>query len=207
MLLSRIKKKIQSSMGGIASVAHDFGLTPNSVTITGFLLSILSSLLYISSRLDDLLVPFAASVLLLSGFCDALDGYLATFYDEETVFGGFLDSLLDRYSDSFVICGIIVGRLCDLEWGLLALIGSILVSYARARAEAGNIKMASIGLAERAERVLIICGASYFTFIDRNALAYGMILLAFLTNLTVLQRMLHVYKVTKTARRPRTHSF
>jgi len=202
MLLSRIKKKIQSSMGGIASVAHDLGLTPNSVTITGFLLSILSSLLYIFSRLDDLLVPIAASVLLLSGFCDALDGYLAMFYNEETVFGGFLDSLLDRYSDSFVICGIIVGRLCDLWWGLLALIGSILVSYVRARAEAENIKMASIGLAERAERVLIICGASYFTFIDRNALGYGMILLACLTNLTVLQRMLHVYRVTKTARHP-----
>ena len=202
MLLSRIKKKIQSSIGSIASVAHDIGLTPNSVTTIGFLLSILSSLLYVYSRLDHLLIPVAASVFLLSGFCDALDGYLATFCNEETIFGGFLDSLLDRYSDSFVICGIIVGRLCDLWWGLLALIGSILVSYVRARAEAENIKMASIGLAERAERVLIICGASYFTFIDRNALGYGMILLACLTNLTVLQRMLHVYRVTKTARHP-----
>jgi len=202
MLLSRIKKKIQSSLGSIASVAHDFGLTPNSVTIIGFLLSILSSFLYIYSRSDDLLITVAASVFLLSGFCDALDGYMATLYDEETVFGGFFDSLLDRYSDSFVIFGIIVGGLCDPRWGLLALVGSLLVSYARARAEAGKIKMASIGLAERAERILIICAASYFTFIDRNALAYGMILVAFLTNLTVLQRMLHVYRVTKTARRP-----
>jgi len=183
-------------MKGTATLAHDLGLTPNQVTIIGFLLSILSSFLYILSQFDHQLVQVAASVFLLSGFCDVLDGALATFCDEKTIFGGFLDSLLDRYSDSLVIFGIIVGKLCDLRWGLLALIGSILVSYARARAEVEKIKMASIGLAERTERILIICAASFFTFVNRSALAYGIILLAILTNLTVLQRLLHVYKIT-----------
>jgi len=183
-------------MKGAATFAHDLGLTPNQVTITGFLLSILSSFLYILSQFDHQLIQVAAGIFLLSGFCDVLDGALATFCDEETVFGGFLDSLLDRYSDSLVIFGIIVGRLCDLRWGLLALIGSLLVSYARARAEVEKIKMASIGLAERAERILIISVASFFTFVNSSALAYGIVVLAILTNLTVLQRLLHVYKVT-----------
>lgn len=183
-------------MSRAATLAHDLGLTPNSVTIIGFFLSILSSFLYILSKFDHILISVAASVFLLSGFCDILDGSLAILYSEETTFGGFLDSLLDRYSDSFVICGIIVGGLCDLRWGLLALIGSILVSYARARAEVEKIRMISIGLAERAERILIICAASFFTFVNRGALAYGIVLLALLTNFTVLQRMLHVYKVT-----------
>lgn len=183
-------------MRGAATLAHDLGLTPNSVTIIGFFLSILSSFLYILSQFDYQLIPVAASVFLLSGFCDALDGALATLYNEKTVFGGFLDSLLDRYSDAFIIFGVIAGRFCDLRWGLLALIGSILVSYARARAEVEKIKMASIGLAERAERILIICAASFFTFVNTSALAYGVVLLALLTNLTVLQRILYVYKVT-----------
>lgn len=195
-MLSKIKRRIQSSMTGAATLAHDLGLTPNLVTIIGFILGILSSFLYIFSKFDYVLISVAASVFLLSGFCDILDGSLATLYNEETTFGGFLDSLLDRYSDSFVICGIIVGGLCDLMWGLLALVGSLLVSYARARAEVEKIKIASIGLAERAERILIICAASFFTFVNRSALAYGIVLLAILTNLTVLQRMLHVYKVT-----------
>jgi len=190
-------------MRGAATLAHDLGLTPNSVTIIGFFLSILSSFLYILSQFDFQLIPIAATVFLLSGFCDTLDGALATFCDEKTVFGGFLDSLLDRYSDSFVICGIIAGRLCDLRWGLLALIGSILVSYARARAEVEKIKMASIGLVERAERILIICTASFFTLVNKSTLAYGMVLLAILTNLTVLQRMLHVYKVTSLRKGPK----
>jgi archaetidylinositol phosphate synthase len=183
-------------MRGAATLAHDLGLTPNLVTIIGFFLSILSSFLYILSKFDYMLISVAASVFLLSGFCDILDGSLAILYSEETIFGGFLDSLMDRYSDSFVICGIIVGGLCDLRWGLLALIGSILVSYARARAEVEKIRMISVGLAERAERILIICVASFFTFVNRGALAYGIVLLALLTNFTVLQRMLYVYKVT-----------
>lgn len=195
-MLSKIKRRIQSSMRGAATLAHDLGLTPNSVTTIGFFLSILSSFLYILSQFDYQLIPVAASVFLLSGFCDTLDGVLASLYKEKTVFGGFYDSLLDRYSDSFVIFGIIVGGLCDLRWGLLALIGSILVSYARARAEVEKIKMISIGIAERAERILIICVASFFTFVNRSALAYGIVLLALSTNFTVLQRMLHVYEVT-----------
>ncbi len=195
-MLSKVKEMVRSSISGITGLAHDLGLTPNSISIIGLLLSILSSFIYTFSQSNCLLISIAACVFLLSGLCDVLDGALATLYGEETRFGGFLDSLLDRYSDAFVICGIIMGKLCDIGWGLSALIGSFLVSYARARAEAEGISMESIGLAERAERILIICTASFLSFIDRRTLTYGMISLALLTNLTVLQRMLHVYRVS-----------
>ena len=76
------------------------------------------------------------------------------------MFGGFFDSLLDRYADAFILCGIIFGGLTELHWGLAALIGSLLVSYARAKAEAAEVKMESVGLAERAERIVIIALAS-----------------------------------------------
>jgi archaetidylinositol phosphate synthase len=144
----------------------------------------------------------AAVLLLLSGFCDALDGVLARLYQKTTTFGGFLDSLLDRYADAAVYVGIIVGGLCDALWGLVALTGSLLVSYSRARAEAAGIKMESIGLAERAERIIILAIASLVAFfwqpetewIIMNA---SIILLAILSNLTVLQRSIYAYKKLK----------
>jgi phosphatidylglycerophosphate synthase len=73
----------------------------------------------------------------------------------------------------------------------------LLVSYARARAEAAGIKMETVGLAERAERIIIIAVASLAQIFWQNALEAAMILLAVLTNLTVLQRSLYAYKALK----------
>ena len=102
-------------------------------------------------------------LLLASGFCDALDGTLARLYQQTTTFGGFLDSLLDRYADATILSGIILGELCNLFWGLTALTGSLLVSYTRARAEAAGVKMETVGIAERAERLVILATASFLS--------------------------------------------
>jgi archaetidylinositol phosphate synthase len=138
-------------------------------------------------------------LLLASGFCDALDGVIARVYQQTTIFGGFLDSLLDRYADAAVYVGIIVGGLCDTLWGLIALTGSLLVSYCRARAEAAGIKMETIGLAERAERILIIAIATLIAYFwqPTTVINASIILLAILTNLTVAQRSIYAYKKLK----------
>ena len=73
----------------------------------------------------------------------------------------------------------------------------MMVSYTRARAEAAGIKMESVGLAERAERMLILAAVSIIGFFWLPALGYGIALLAVLSNLTVIQRTLHVYKTLK----------
>ncbi|MDH5634512.1 MAG: CDP-alcohol phosphatidyltransferase family protein, partial [Candidatus Bathyarchaeota archaeon] len=118
-----------------------------------------------------------------------------------TVFGGFLDSMLDRYADALVLAGIILGFFITdpfgLFWGLLALIGSLLVSYSRARAEAAGVKMETIGLAERAERIIILVIASLVTLIWSDALWWSLVLLAVLTNLTVLQRAVYFRKASR----------
>jgi archaetidylinositol phosphate synthase len=107
---------------------------------------------------------------------------------------------LDRYADAAVYVGIIVGELCKPPiWGLIALTGSLLVSYSRARAEAAGVKMESIGLAERAERIIILAIASLVAFFwqPETAITAGIILLAILSNLTVLQRSVYAYKKLK----------
>jgi len=110
-----------------------------------------------------------------------------------------LDSVLDRYADAAVYVGIIVGGLCNVLWGLIAMIGSLLVSYSRARAEAAGIKMESVGLAERAERMIILLAATLIAVFWKpvTVMSVGVILLAILSNLTVLQRGLYVYRKSK----------
>ena len=196
-MLTKLKKKVQEKLKAEAEIAHKLGLTPNTTSLIGISLAILSALAYTQWHTHTLYLLLATTLLLLSGFCDALDGILARLYQQTTKFGGFLDSLLDRYADAIIYTGIIISGLCNPFWGLTALAGSMLVSYTRARAEATGIKMESIGIAERAERIIILAIASLTAILWTEALNIGIITLAILTNLTVLQRTLHVYNKTR----------
>lgn len=198
-MLTKLKKKIQQTLTIEANAAHKIGLTPNKISTIGIILALLSALTYTQWQNDSRYLLLATALLLLSGFCDALDGVLARLYQQTTAFGDFLDSLLDRYADAAVYMGIIIAGLCNIIEGLIALIGSMLVSYSRAKAEAANIKMESIGIAERAERILILALASIIAVFwqPKTVMNTSIILLAILTNLTVLQRSLHVFKALK----------
>ncbi len=180
-----------------ARVAHKIGLTPNIVSLIGLAFALLSAFTYAVTQDQPLWILSATILLLASGFCDALDGVIARIYKQTSMFGGFLDSLIDRYADAAVYAGVIIGGLCDPLWGLAALVGSMMVSYSRARAEAVEVKMESVGLAERAERMLILSIASIAAIFWLQALNIGIIALAALSNFTVLQRGLHVYNSLK----------
>jgi len=182
-------------MTGLAKAAYKAGLTPNQVSVIGLLFALASSLLYWKWSLHPSFIILAPLLLLLSGFCDALDGALARICGKVTVFGAFLDSMLDRYGEALIFLGIMLGGLCSLYWGIAALIGSILVSYARARAEMEGVKMETVGLAERAERILIIVFSSFLNNFWFGFLNWGVIILAILTNITVLQRVIYFYKM------------
>ncbi|MEM3640639.1 MAG: archaetidylinositol phosphate synthase [Candidatus Bathyarchaeia archaeon] len=200
-MLTKLKAKVQSAIAVQAKAANKIGLTPNAVSAAGIVLALLSALVYACGRES---LPWAVVLLLLSGYCDMLDGALARLHRKATPFGGFLDSLLDRYADSAVYVGIILGGLCTIPWGLAALVGSLLVSYARARGEAANLKMEAVGIAERAERIIIIAAASLVEIFLTNAMETAIIMLAILTNLTVLQRSIHAYKVLKKREKAKT---
>jgi archaetidylinositol phosphate synthase len=196
-VLTKLKKKVQEMLSVEARFAHRLGLTPNTISMAGILLSILAAVAYAFGKEEPLLLIAAVVLLLASGFCDTLDGVIARTYQQATAFGGYLDSLLDRYADAIIYAAIILGGLCDVSWGLAALAGSLLVSYSRARAEAAGIKMESVGIAERAERMLILAVASLAAIFWLPALNWGIIVLAVLSNFTVLQRGLHAYRWLK----------
>ncbi|MBN1784816.1 MAG: CDP-alcohol phosphatidyltransferase family protein [Candidatus Bathyarchaeota archaeon] len=196
-MLTKFKQRAQLQLTSVAESLHDFGLTPNHVSILGIILAVLSAITYWQWRLDSFLLILAPLLMLASGLLDALDGALARQYGEATKFGGFFDSLLDRYADSIILCGIILGELTEVSWGLAALIGSLLVSYARSRAEAAGVKMESVGLFERAERIVLLALVSFISYVWLDALGWGVLLLAVLTNLTVIQRAVYFHKASQ----------
>jgi archaetidylinositol phosphate synthase len=202
-MLTKIKHKVQELISVEARLIYSAGLKPNMVSILGAALGLLSGVAYwaagsLSNSLEAyrIYVVLAALLLSLSGFCDALDGALARLYGETTILGGFLDSLLDRYVDAAVLCGLTIGGICDTIWGLLALLGSLLTSYVRARSEAAGIPMESIGVMERAERILVIIVASIVNIIwvETSALKISVIFLAAASNFTVIQRTFYFRK-------------
>lgn len=196
-MLTKLKKKVQDTLTMEAKIAHKIGLTPNAVSTIGFVMAFLSAVIYAVYENQPFRLVLSLIFLMASGFCDTLDGVLARTFNQASVFGGFLDSVLDRYADAAVYMGIIIGGLCNPIAGLIALSGSLMVSYSRARAEATGIKMETVGIAERPERIIILAVSTLGAVFWFPALNIGVVVLAALSNFTVLQRGLHVYRKCK----------
>jgi len=135
----------------------------------------------------------AALAIILSGLFDLFDGVVARNLGKVTPFGGFLDSIVDRYSDLFLLMAFLIYyfRKGDSEAVILVSfvsIGTAIIPYARARAEAAQISCRT-GLMERAERIILLSLGVLF-----NAMKPVLWILAILTHLTVLQRIYDVWK-------------
>jgi archaetidylinositol phosphate synthase len=197
-MLTKIKQQVQRALASEAKIAHRLGLTPNIVSVIGFVISVLAAAAYAyATTTQPLWLLLGVFLLMASGFCDALDGIIARTYQQASTFGAFFDSVLDRFADGLVLSGVILSGLCNIYVGLAALISSFMVSYCRARAEAVGIKMESIGIAERPERILILAAFSIIAIFWMPALNIGIGIIAILATVTVLQRAVHAYKVLK----------
>ncbi len=167
-------------------------ISPNIITITGTFFGFLSAFLIAME-----LPASGGGALLVAGFFDVLDGAIARTTGKVTRFGGFFDSVLDRYTDLAVMGGIlfVYVRHHNVEYAIatfVATIGTALIPYARARAEAASL-VCTTGLLERPERLIALVIGLFFPFL----LGYMMIALAVLTHVTVIQRILYVRKQTR----------
>jgi CDP-diacylglycerol--glycerol-3-phosphate 3-phosphatidyltransferase len=178
----------------LGEILARLGLTPNGVTAIGLVLNILVAAIISTGNL----VPGGILLLIASGF-DMLDGAVARASGTVTKFGGFLDSTIDRYSEVIVYGGVLVYLLGTEEYHVgsllvfVATVGSLLISYARARAEAAGFK-ASVGLLARPERVIVLAVGLLFL-----QLVPALWVLAIGTHLTVLTRMAHVWRLSRPA--------
>jgi len=173
-------------------------ITPNIITWLGFLLTLGAAALIVTGHL------FAAGlVVLLAGFFDILDGVLARRTNRVTRFGALLDSTLDRLSEAMLLLSILVLNLyfknqlsIEVLLVCLALIGSLLVSYIRARAEALGLECQA-GLFTRAERMTVLALGLLLSQID-YALISALAIIVLFSFITVGQRVLYVWQQTKT---------
>ena len=176
-------------------------VTPNAISWFGFLVTAGAAALIITGHL------FAAGfVVLIAGFFDILDGALARSTNRTTRFGAVLDSTLDRLTEAVLLLGIlalfllteeksVLFTLLAKEWSILlvgvALIGSLLVSYIRARAEALGLEC-QVGLFTRAERVIVLVLGLLL-----NQLIVALAIIVVFSFITVSQRLLYVWRQTK----------
>lgn len=199
-------------------------ITPNKISLIGFILSLIGSLLIAFGWMYAFLwfswlVP---AFIGLAGTFDLLDGEVARRTGKETPAGAYLDSILDRLSDALLILGLIYGGLIDYLLGYIILFLVIMISYTRSRAENEGVNMIGIGKMERAERILfllftimielifyfsteLIFGAPttvpIIPFITRIAVSpiflIGIIIFIFTLVYTIIQRLSHTFKYLK----------
>jgi archaetidylinositol phosphate synthase len=194
LVSSVFKKQFEEVARKFIKPLELMGITPNHITVAGLIVAIFSAWFYADWDGNRLYLVYGALLILLSGLLDAVDGVLARTTGKVTRFGGFFDSVMDRYSDMVILSGIIIGGICNVAAGLTAIAGSLMVSYTRSRAEMEGVKMAGVGFFERAERMmfLVLCSLVAYWWIE--ALYYGVIILAIITHITLVQRVLYFKK-------------
>ena len=190
MLDGFVRKYSRVFLEPIARFFSRTGLSPNVITVTGFVLTV------------GVAVVLALGYLFLGGLLiiaaalfDGIDGTLARMMGRTSRFGAFLDSTLDRFSEAIIFLGLfiyLIGQNQKLELILIyaTVVGSLMVSYARARAEGIGVPLKE-GLFTRFERIFILVVGLLF-----NELTLALWVLAIFSNLTAVQRMYLVWRIT-----------
>jgi CDP-diacylglycerol--glycerol-3-phosphate 3-phosphatidyltransferase len=190
-LTDHLRIRFKHLLDPVGAFLNRVGIAPNTLTLAGLTGNLIGSLLIARGQ-------FIAGglILLFMGPLDALDGTMARLRGEPTDFGAFIDSVTDRYSETIIFAGLMVYFLAESNTLMVLLAfaasaGSVLVSYVRARAQSLGYEAKS-GILTRAERFAVL--------IPSIILGYpsvGVTVVAFLANITALQRILIVRRLAR----------
>jgi len=170
-------------------------ITPNMLTLFGLVLNTAVAVLLGTGHLVA-----GGVMIIVAGMFDMLDGALAKISNKMSTFGAFLDSVVDRYSEAIILLGLLLyyylyqskAAVTEIVLIYVILVGSMMISYARARAGALNIQN-EVGLMARPERIILLAVGLLF----QTVLLYWVLwLLAIGTQITALQRIIYVWQVT-----------
>ena len=190
-MLGRYKEQVARVSDPIARALLGVRVRPNQLTVLGLSCSVVSAAAFAGGR-----GRLGGLFLILAGALDILDGALARVSGQDSPFGAFLDSVLDRYSDLLVLSGIVllfmrVAGVTEVAAALAAVIGSVMVSYTRARAESVGVEC-RVGLMERGERLLVLIVGALL-----DLLVPAVWVVAVGANLTAVHRILHTRQTTR----------
>ena len=186
-VLNNLRHWLQPYLEKIGRGFATTGLPPNFWTGIGIAFALASAIAY------GLNIEFALIIggvlLLVSGFFDIVDGQVARVTNKTSKKGAFLDSIFDKIAEVLIFLGILIGGFAEPYLVLLAITLSLLVSYARARAESLGIKLQGIGIGERAERLLVIAIIGMIGFME-----YAIVIVIVIAGITLIQRILATTK-------------
>jgi phosphatidylglycerophosphate synthase len=185
----------------VAQIFARTPITPNMLTLFGFVLNVVVAILLATGNLVA-----GGIMIIVAGLFDMLDGALAKVKGQTTDFGAFLDSVVDRYSEATVLLGLLLYYYgqpnqqggTEIVLIYVILVGSMMISYARARAGALQIRN-EVGLMARPERIILLAAG---LLVNAYLLVPVLWILAIGTQITALQRIINVWQVTGGKNRP-----
>lgn len=193
LLAENLQSRFLNLLTPLIKALTRWGIHPNTFTLAGFILTLVGAAAFVMGHLR-----IGGLVILAGGLCDCIDGNLARATGKASRFGALFDSVIDRYSEFVMFFGILAYFLVRNDAltsavTFVALCGSIMVSYCRARAESLGFE-AKVGLMQRPERIVCIgLGA----LIHPGVFKLAVWIVAILANLTAWQRIRHAHQQNK----------
>ena len=189
-MLNNLRDRLRPTLENIGKVFASTGLSPNFWTTIGLVLAIISAIVYGLGMEYGLLL--GGILLLISGFFDMVDGQVARVSGKTSKKGSYLDSMFDKIAEVAIFLGILVGGYAEPYLVFLAITLSLLVSYARAKSDAINVKLQGVGIGERAERLLVIAIIGMIGLMEP-----AVIIVVIIAGVTLIQRMIVTAKQIK----------
>lgn len=181
------------------SLFHTYRVSPNTLSFLSLLCAAFAGIAYVLSGFNLLLLVAALMFVILNAFLDSIDGALARKSGIASKYGDFLDHVIDRYADVFIICGIFFGGYLPANLGAVVVVGVLLNSYLGTQAQAVGVGRVYGGLMGRADRMVIISLATIVNIvyplplgmpgISFTILGWALLLIGLASHFTALQRI------------------
>ena len=189
-MLNNLRETLRPALEKIGKGFASTGLSPNFWTTVGLVIALSSAVVYGLGIQNGLII--GGILLLVSGFFDMVDGQVARVTGKTSKKGSYLDSMFDKIAEVAIFLGILIGGYAEPYLVFLAITLSLLVSYARAKSDAINVKLQGVGIGERAERLLVIAIIGIIGFMEP-----AIIIVIIIAGITLIQRMIVTAKNIK----------
>jgi archaetidylinositol phosphate synthase len=195
MTLDQFRPHVKDYFKPLIAVSIRLGLTPNILTVASLIVAVFAGVAYFYEN-----VLVGTLMVLLNAVFDSLDGALARAMNIQSPKGDFLDHVIDRYADIFIIVGIFAGGLAPWPIGVFALIGVLMSSYLGTQSQAVGVGRNYGGVLGRADRLVLILIAGFLMLVFPDPI-FGLTLMAWLLlifgimgNFTALQRFAYTWR-------------
>ena len=182
-MLNNLRETLRPALEKIGRGFASTGLSPNFWTSVGLAFALISAVVYGLGIEFGLII--GGILLLVSGFFDMVDGQVARVTGKTSKKGSYLDSMFDKIAEVAIFLGILIGGYAEPYLVFLAITLSLLVSYARAKSDAINVKLQGVGIGERAERLLVIAIIGIIGYMEP-----AVVIVVIIAGITLIQRMI-----------------